>query len=249
MMTARYAVIGCPIEHSLSPMIHAQFARQTGLILTYEKILAEETVFESMVLDFFKMGGKGLNVTLPYKKRAFKLADVTTPRAREAKAANTLWIHEGKLHADTTDGIGLVRDLSRYITLKHKRVLLLGAGGAARSVIGALFAAEIEVLTVLNRTASKAKALQHDFPKVSLELQGVYEVILHATSAAEVTLPSHCLTPQTYCYDFMYNQKAPTPFITWARSNGCEARDGFGMLVEQAAESFWIWHGVRPRSM
>ena len=249
MMTDRYAVIGCPIEHSLSPLIHTQFAQQTGLVLTYEKIVAEETEFESMVVDFFKTGGKGLNVTLPYKERAFKLADVTTPRAREAKAANTLWMHEGKLHADTTDGIGLVRDLSRYITLKHKRVLLLGAGGAARSVIGALFEAEIAALTVLNRTASKAKALQQDFPSITLEIQGGYDVVLNATSALEIVLPNHCLTAKTYCYDFMYNQKAPTPFVTWARSKGCEARDGFGMLVEQAVESFWIWHGVRPRSM
>lgn len=253
-MTNLFAVIGSPISHSLSPIIHQLFAKQMGFSLTYEKIKAYESEFESVVTNFFATGGKGLNITLPFKQHAFEMAKVRTKRCEKAKAANTLWMLDGALHADTTDGIGLIRDLARHITLDAKKVLILGAGGAARGIIEPLLGANIAELMVANRTKTRVNALQIDFPRIMAcalaNLNSSFDLIINATSASLVnsdfTLPSSILTPKTYCYDLVYNLDEPTPFVNWARQHGCMATDGLGMLIEQAAEAFSIWHGVMP---
>ena len=168
-MKNNFAVIGNPIAHSLSPTIHQLFAKQTGLVFGYEKILVSQGKFELTVSDFFAQGGKGLNITSPFKQRAFAMAQTCTPRCQQAKAANTLWLSKGVLHADTTDGVGLIKDLSRYLTLEGRQVLLLGAGGGARSIIPSLLAANIAELMVVNRTELRAQELQIDFRQSSGE--------------------------------------------------------------------------------
>ncbi len=294
-MPNRFAVMGNPIAHSLSPFIHQQFAEQTGIQLSYEKILVPEASFEAQVVEFFSHGGKGLNITLPFKQRAFALATSPTPRAMQAKAANTLWMTGEQLHADNTDGIGLIRDLATQLDLEGKQVLLLGAGGAARGVIGPLLAAGIAQLTVVNRTTEKATNLQADFRQIKCsrfaELEGSFDLIINATSASlveatqplevnirnelrttnpspalrapsprsrgegenegssleeKMMLPLAVLKPTTLCYDMAYSKQGSTAFVDWAHGQGVLAMDGLGMLVEQAAEAFFIWHGVRP---
>ncbi|KTC76893.1 shikimate 5-dehydrogenase [Legionella brunensis] len=237
-------------------MIHHRFAEQTGKQLIYEKILVDEDLFEKRVSDFFAQKGKGLNITLPFKQRAFAMAQVKTPRCLQAKAANTLWMQEGQLHADNTDGIGLIRDLSHHIDLTHKRLLLLGAGGAARGILGPLLEAGIANLTLANRSVERAYALQCDFKQIScvsfMELRGRFDLIINATSASlgkeAINLPLDVLDAATFCYDLAYNAKGLTSFVAWAHENGCKAIDGLGMLVEQAAEAFFIWHGVKPET-
>lgn len=252
-----YAVMGNPISHSLSPIIHQLFAQQTGLTLTYEKIQIDLPQFEHQVTEFFAQGGRGLNITLPCKQRAFAMAVEITPRCREARAANTLWMQAGQLHADNTDGIGLLRDLNRHVSIKEKRILLLGAGGAARGVLGLLLAANPMQLTIANRTLANAQALQQDFPKIhpctfaDLENRH-YDVVINATSASlageNLTLPESLIATKPFCYDLVYSKEGPTAFVAWARSHGCAAVDGLGMLIEQAAEAFFIWHGVMPNT-
>ncbi|CDZ75956.1 Shikimate dehydrogenase [Legionella massiliensis] len=253
-MLKRFAVMGNPIAHSLSPFIHQRFAEQAGIALSYEKILVPDTLFESQVLDFFAGDGKGLNITLPFKQRAFAMAEGITARCKLAKAANTLWLSEGKLQADNTDGIGLIRDLASYGELAGKQVLLLGAGGAARGIIGPLLAAELAGLTLVNRNEEKAKALQTEFTQLKIsrlaELKTEYDLIINATSASlaadSLALPQSLLKSTTLCYDLAYSKTGATAFVAWAVEQGVQAADGLGMLVEQAAEAFLIWHGVRP---
>jgi shikimate dehydrogenase len=253
--SVRCAVVGNPVAHSLSPQIHQHFAAQAGLSLAYEKIQGDNQHFESQVWAFFNKGGRGLNITLPFKTRAFAMARVLTPRCALAKAANTLWMEAGLLHADNTDGIGLIRDLVRYIDLTNKKILLLGAGGAARGVLGPLLAASIKELTLVNRTMEKAHALANDFPQIiccSLEeLHKPFDAIINATSTGltddEVTLPLALLQKNTLCYDLAYSS-GKTPFVHFALKQGCIAVDGLGMLVEQAAEAFAIWHGFTPET-
>lgn len=254
-MTNHFAVIGNPIAHSLSPFIHQRFAEQLGIKLVYEKIqIIDEALFEKQVNDFFEQGGKGLNVTLPFKQKAFAIAALKTPRCSEAKAANTLWYAESKLHADNTDGIGLISDLSRHVELAGKRLLLLGAGGAARGIIGPLLAAGITDLVLVNRDKEKATNLQKDFNSIKCaslsELKTGFDLIINATSASlsaeQIILPKLILKPTTLCYDLAYSRTGPTSFVEWATAQGLSAYDGLGMLVEQAAEAFYIWHGLRP---
>ena len=254
-MPNRFAVMGNPIAHSLSPFIHHCFAEQTGKQLRYEKIKVDEASFEDHVFNFFAQGGRGLNITLPFKQRAFVMAKKATDRCMQAKAANTLWLDAaGHLQADNTDGVGLIRDLSHHISLEAKQVLLLGAGGAARGIVGPLLAANIAQLTIANRTVEKTKALQIDFPQIKgitlSELKDNYDLILNATSASLTAklpvLPSSVLQNAPFCYDLAYCVKGLTSFVVWAREQGCAAMDGLGMLVEQAAESFFIWHGLKP---
>ena len=253
-MSGRYAVMGNPVDHSLSPIIHQLFAQQTSRVLTYEKIKINLPFFEEQVNFFFHQGGLGLNITLPCKERAYTLASHHTPRAAAAKAANTLWRDSNGLHADNTDGIGLLRDLARYIDLAGKNILLVGAGGAARGVLAPLLAAHPAQLTLANRTIEKALALSRDFTPITCcglsELSEAYDLVINATSASlsdnTLQLPTQILTSTTVCYDLAYQLKAPTPFVAWAQSLGCVAIDGLGMLVEQAAEAFAIWHGVMP---
>lgn len=251
----RCAVVGNPVAHSLSPQIHQHFAAQAGLSLTYEKIQGDSQHFESQVENFFNEGGRGLNITLPFKTRAFAMAKVTTSRCAEAKAANTLWMQAGLLHADNTDGIGLIRDLKHYIDLSNKTILLLGAGGAARGVLGPLLAAPIARLTLVNRTIERAYALKSDFPQIiclpMMALKEPFDVIINATSASltddDVGLPPFLIHKDTLCYDLAYSSRK-TSFVSFALMRGCVGVDGLGMLVEQAAEAFVIWHGFRPET-
>lgn len=250
----RCAVIGAPIDHSLSPIIHQHFANQIGMSLDYQKIHGDEQGFEAQVRQFFKAKGRGLNITLPYKLRAFAMANHHSSRCLEARAANTLWLQDDKLCADNTDGIGLLHDLARFIDITAKRVLILGAGGAARGIIGPLLNAKVASLTVSNRTIEKALALAHDFPQIDyqplLASKTEFDVIINATSASlagtSVTLPIDDGQNKPFFYDLAYNIKQDTPFVASAKAMGCMAVDGLGMLIEQAAEAFYLWHGVRP---
>jgi shikimate dehydrogenase len=251
-----FAVVGNPINHSLSPIIHQYFARQVNIQLTYEKIRAEEPTFEKVLVDFFLQGGKGLNITLPFKQPAFFLAQQPTLRCQLARAANTLWMHQGQLYADNTDGIGLIRDLNRYIALKGARVLIVGAGGAARGIVHPLLEHDLKTLVVASRTTAKAVQWQQEFPQVPLrllhEIKEAFDLIINATSASLneefISLHQICFSQKPFCYDLAYKQNSVPIFVHHARKLGCEAIDGLGMLVEQAAEAFFIWHKQMPET-
>jgi len=260
-MTDRYAVIGHPIAHSRSPSIHARFAAQTGQDLAYDRLLAPLDGFEATARAFFAEGGRGLNVTLPFKEQAFSIADVRSPRVQAAGAANTLAWDGRTLFADNTDGLGLVRDLTGRWgqVLAGATVLMLGAGGAARGVVLPLLEAGVGRILVANRTIARAQALAARFADARVEGGGFDRLaqdapadalLINATSAglAEQGLP---VPPAVYrrarfAYDMVYGAQ-PTAFLREARAAGCPASaDGLGMLVEQAAESFRIWRGVSP---
>ncbi|WP_454781327.1 shikimate dehydrogenase [Legionella sp. WA2022007384] len=255
-MSQRFAVMGNPIAHSLSPIIHQCFAKQLDVQLTYEKIKADDSSFEQQVSEFFTLGGKGLNVTLPFKQRAFAMAQQCSLRCTNAGAANTLWMEANQLHADNTDGVGIIRDLHRYISLYDKRVLILGAGGAARGIVYPLLEYHPAELIIANRTLAKAKDFQQAFPQTKClslnEVEGPFDLVINATSASLagefVALPTECMSAKPFCYDLSYKQNNITAFVQYARDFGCEAVDGLGMLVEQAAESFFIWHGMMPET-
>lgn len=253
----RFLVMGAPIAHSLSPMIHAQFAAQTGRDVVYETCLLDTTHFEQHVRDFFAAGGAGLNITSPGKERAFAMADVKTPRCAVARAANTLWMDEaGQLCADNTDGIGLIRDLNHQgMKLQGARILVLGAGGAARGILPALLDEAPSYVAVANRTASRAEALIQALESTRLgfmpwdEVTGSFDLVLNATSTSRGLSAGSSLSGKPLCYDLNYDASGMTPFVTWAKQAGFQAVDGLGMLVEQAAEAFYVWHGVRPDSL
>lgn len=252
-MNRLFAVIGNPIDHSLSPLIHTLFAKQIGIDLSYQTIEMDLNHFEQQVRDFFCAGGAGLNVTLPGKQRAFAMSDVATARCLKAKAANTLWHDGSKLYADNTDGIGLLRDLTRYTSLSNKRILLLGAGGAARGVLTPLLEAKPASLTITNRTTAKADTLSQEFPpSVSINLNDLdsrsFDLIINATCANNLALSTSIMTPNTQCFDLNYQQQGTTPFVKWAKEQGFIAVDGLGMLIEQAAEAFYIWHKIFPNT-
>ncbi len=258
-MTDYYAVIGNPIEHSRSPQIHAAFARQTGQDIDYGRILGDMEAFEDDVEEFFAGDGLGLNVTVPFKERAFRLADDLSGRADAAGAVNTLLLRDKRLYGDNTDGVGLVRDLgcNHRFDFAGARVLLLGAGGAARGVLQPLLGERPACLVIANRTASKARDLAElaDTPLVTGggldELGGQrFDLIINATAAglnAQVpAIPDDCLADGGWTYDMLYGQ-GPTAFVDWGRAHAAaRALDGLGMLVEQAAESFRLWRGVQP---
>ena len=259
----RYAVIGNPIAHSKSPYIHASFARQTGQALEYDRILAEPEEFPAVVVEFFAHGGSGLNVTVPFKEAAWRLADEHSPRAELAQAVNTLIrLSDGRLRGDNTDGVGLVQDLTANegFDFGGRRVLLLGAGGAARGVLRPLLDTGLAQLTIANRTADKARALAlvtGESGRVTgcglPELAGLrFDLIVNATSAGlagdVAPIPGDCLAPGGWTYDMVYGD-APTPFCRWGHTHGAaRTLDGLGMLVEQAAESFRLWRGVSPET-
>ena len=262
MSSHRYAVFGHPVAHSLSPRIHAAFAQQTGIVLEYTAIDAAPHDFVAALDRFADDGGAGANVTLPLKEAAFAICAQTTDRARRAGAVNTLTRNDGQWHGDNTDGAGLVRDLTgrHGLDLRARRALLLGAGGAARGVAPALLDAGISELIIVNRTAERADALAdalgepdraHSRYWRDLGDLGDFSLIVNATSASRqdqgaFTLPFHLATPRTLAVDLNYGEAA-IPFLAWARAAGChDAVDGLGMLVEQAAEAFEHWHGVRP---
>ena len=258
----RYVVFGNPIGHSKSPMIHKLFAEQTGQSLDYSTLLAPLEDFSGCATAFFQEG-RGANVTVPFKEQAFRMADSLTERARRAGAVNTLSkLADGTLLGDNTDGAGLVRDLTVNcgISLRGKRVLLLGAGGAVRGALEPLLAERPAVLVIANRTVEKAEQLAQQFadlgpvfPSGFDWLEESVDVIINATSASLAgelppISPSLIQAGHTFCYDMMYS-KEPTAFCRWASEHGAaQSVDGLGMLVEQAAEAFLLWRGVRPDS-
>jgi shikimate dehydrogenase len=256
----KYAVIGNPIAHSKSPLIHAEFARQTAQDMEYGRILGNPEGFAADVRRFFHAGGRGMNITVPFKGHAWELADERSPRAESAGAVNTLiLLPDGHLRGDNTDGAGLVRDLaeSQGFEFRDKRVLLLGAGGASRGVLHPLLETGLATLVIANRTASKALELVAAASDIRVSGCGLdrlagwrFDLILNATSAGldgdVPALPPDCLAPGGWTYDMLYGDEA-TPFQRWAGEHGAaRALDGLGMLVEQAAESFFLWRGVRP---
>jgi shikimate dehydrogenase len=248
----RYAVIGNPVAHSRSPWIHAEFARATGQDIEYGAIEAPREGFARAVAAFRAAGGKGLNVTLPFKEEAFALSRKTTARAQVARAANTLVMNDEVL-GDNTDGVGLVRDLANLaVDPKGKRILLMGAGGAAQGVLGALREAGAGEIVIANRTVERAQALAARFAGVKAsgygDLRAGFDIIVNATAAGlhgeAPQLPAGVLAAGVLAYDMVYGRD--TPFLAAARAAGARACDGLGMLVEQAAESFFVWRGVRP---
>jgi shikimate dehydrogenase len=253
-MRDRYAVVGNPVAHSKSPQIHAEFARATGQDLEYGLIEAPLDGFERTVEEFRRQGGKGLNVTVPFKEAAFRYCRKASRRAQAAQVVNTLVLTASEVLGDTTDGIGLVTDLTRNIgfDLAGIKLLLMGAGGAAQGVVQALLDAGVSQLTVANRTVSRALALaaRHGVEACGYEeLQGrSFDVVVNATSAGLASdapgLPDSAFKPGALAYDMVYG--LDTPFLVQARAAGARAFDGLGMLVEQAAESFFVWRGVRP---
>jgi shikimate dehydrogenase len=256
-----YAVMGNPIAHSKSPRIHSLFAEQTGEAVHYTAIQVDPGGLEQAVGNFVASGGKGLNITVPFKQDAWQLVDTRSDRAEVAGAVNTIKIEDSKLFGDNTDGIGLVNDLVRNngIVLKHKRILLMGAGGAARGVLSPLLEQTPELLLIANRTESRARDLAEEFSDLghvvgcgydeTLATQQ-FDVLINATAASlqgELPdLPDGIIAEAGTCYDMMYGTE-PTPFMQWAERHGAMTiLDGLGMLVEQAAESFTLWRGVRP---
>ena len=261
-MTDRYAVIGNPIAHSRSPQIHAVFAGLTLQDMRYEAILAPPDGFAAAVRAFIAAGGRGMNVTVPFKLEAYALADTRAPRAEAAGAVNTLAFSAAGIHGDNTDGAGLVADLTRNLGcgIAGKRLLLLGAGGAARGVLLPLLEQQPLSLHLANRTADKARALRDEFfPRAGAcrleaggfgQLSGLqFDLVINATAASlageSPPLPDGLYAAGSLAYDMVYGRE--TPFLAAARAQGAARRaDGLGMLVEQAAESFFIWRGVRP---
>jgi len=259
----KYAVIGNPIEHSKSPQIHAAFASQTGQAISYTRLLGNPDDFAGDVRRFLAEGGRGLNVTVPFKEQAWRLADELSERARTAGAVNTLIrLDDNRLRGDNTDGVGLVRDLgvNQGFELRAKRVLILGAGGAVRGVVRPLLEERPKRLIIANRTAAKAFALAQgltDYGRVAGcgldELAGMqFDLIINGTAAGLVgevpPLPDDILASGAWCYDMLYDNQA-TAFQTWGRTHqASRSLDGLGMLVEQAAESFRLWRGVLPET-
>ena len=261
--TRKFAVFGNPIKHSKSPLIHAAFAEQFGHNVEYRALRVEPGEFERAVRGFFASGGCGLNITVPFKTAAAALADIQSERSRLAGAANLLRLDEqGRIEADNTDGFGMVRDMVVNLgwSLQDARILMLGAGGAARGVIGPLLQEAPRALFIANRTAEKSAQLAAVFAELGdvsggglqdLEADS-FDVIINATSASlngeDLYLPPSLLTERSCCYEMVYAAE-PSPFMRWAAQHAAWAvSDGSGMLVEQAAESYYRWHGVRPET-
>lgn len=264
-MTDKYAVIGNPVAHSKSPLIHAEFARQSGQDISYSALPAPLDGFKEVVLKFRDAGGKGVNVTVPFKQAAWYLVQAHSAYAMGAGAVNTIEFREEKIVGHNTDGVGLVRDIKNNLQYetKGKRVLLMGAGGASYGVMEPLLREQPEQLIVANRTMEKAISLVGHFEKFqSFAVRGVsarpydglenaqFDLVINATSAglsdAMPSLPVGVFASGALAYDMVYGRR--TPFLELARAQGARTADGTGMLVEQAAESFFIWRGVRPET-
>ncbi|APE30446.1 shikimate dehydrogenase [Halomonas aestuarii] len=257
-MTDRYCVFGHPVGHSKSPAIHAAFAEQTGERIEYTAIEAPLDDFAGAWRAFVAEGGRGANVTVPFKEEAFRLCDTLSGRARRAGAVNTLILGgNGLTYGDTTDGVGLVRDLQgKGVALAGARVLVLGAGGAVRGVLEPLLAAQPASVRIANRTAARAEALAEDFRDLGTirgggfeAVEGPYDLVINGTSASLAgdlpPLPDGLFAAGATAHDMMYGAE-PTVFLRWAAERGARPLDGLGMLVEQAAESFFQWRGKRP---
>lgn len=276
MQADRYAVAGNPVEHSRSPVIHSLFAQATGQSIDYGRLLCPLDAFKPTILAFAQAGAKGCNVTVPFKFEAFEMATRRSPRAELAQAANTLRFDsaegtegqeatQGGWLADNTDGVGLVRDitLNAGVALKGQRILLLGAGGASAGVLGPLIEAHPAEIVMANRTVEKAQAIvdrhadwarQHGVTLSARPLNDpgqAFDVFINGTAASlsgsGIPVGPEVLRPGTLALDMMYGPAAEA-FLSWAREHGAVGRDGLGMLVEQAAESFFIWRGVRPNT-
>jgi shikimate dehydrogenase len=256
----RYAVMGNPIAHSKSPFIHTLFAEQTGQRLVYDKLLVPLDGFEAAVADFQAGGGKGLNITVPFKQQAWAAVDALSERAERGGAVNTIHFEpDGRRFGDNTDGVGLIRDLrnNHGVAVSRRRVLVLGAGGAVRGLLPALLQEIPAEVVIANRTAAKAEELAQQFGG-ALPVQGCgfealagdgFDIIVNGTSAGladKVPPLPDALARDAVCYDMVYSDK-PTAFVRWAQARGAaQALDGLGMLVEQAAEAFFLWRGVSP---
>lgn len=259
MTTDQYAVFGNPISHSKSPILQQAFAQQTQQKMEYSAQQVDD--FRTTAHTFFSKGGKGLNVTVPFKQEAFEFANHLSERAQRAKAVNTLSVmSDGLIYGDNTDGVGLVHDITVLLNwkIKGKKVLILGAGGAVRGVLQPIIAEQPKTIMLTNRTVSKAQVIAKDFSDIfSITACGFNEIkpepfdlIINATSASLSgdlpPLPNEVIGSITTCYDMMYG-KALTPFLVWAQKQGTKhISDGLGMLVSQGAESFFIWRGVKP---
>jgi shikimate dehydrogenase len=260
----QYGVIGHPISHSWSPFIHGLFARQTEQAMVYRRFDVPPAKFRRHVMHFFLHGGRGLNVTMPHKLAAAGLANELTPRAERAGAVNTLMMQgENEIIGDNTDGEGLVRDLQDNcgVQIAGTRILILGAGGAARGVLAPLLALAPNEIVIANRTEARASTLAREFAPLGnligcgfdSALLTEFDLIINATSASteggdSPVIPATLVSKRTTCYDMAYS-KEKTPFVRWAESHGCaRALQGWGMLVEQAAESFSVWRGIRPQT-
>lgn len=269
-MIDKYAVIGNPIDHSKSPLIHAEFGEQTNQDISYAAVLAPLDGFEATVRSLIKQGYKGANVTVPFKLEAFKLCNQLSELAKAAGAVNTLIFKAGQIHGDNTDGIGLIQDIQHNLNISfaNKQVLLLGAGGAARGVLLPLLLALPSKIVIANRDVAKASALADDieqsatFKKNSTPVALItsnyedlnnknFDVIINATSTgltdSVLPLPKNIFAKNCLAYDMMYGRE--TAFMRQARENGAQVSDGLGMLVEQAAEAFYLWRGVRPQTV
>jgi shikimate dehydrogenase len=258
-----YAVMGNPVAHSKSPQIHAAFAEQSNQIIFYQAIQVDDGKFQAVVKEFQAQGGKGLNITVPFKGEAWEVSEGRSNRAERALAVNTISFDDaGKIIGDNTDGIGLIRDLTinQGIAIKDKDILILGAGGAVRGILDPLLDEHPDRVVIANRTVIRAEKLVDifsDHGDISAcgfdELAGSsFDIVINGTSASlqgEVpSLPDGLLNDNACCYDMMYSM-SDTPFVSWAKAHGAsKATDGLGMLVEQAAESFFIWRGVRPET-
>jgi len=259
----RYGVMGYPVSHSRSPVIHRLFALQTNQDLQYELLQVSPEKLETAVRQFQRTGGKGLNITIPHKAEVTKLVDQMSDRAATAGAVNTLTFKSGEVHGDNTDGIGLLRDLAVNlgVAIEGANILILGAGGATRGIVGPLLEMQPASLRIANRSLGKAQVLADHFsssgPVTACRFNVVpvsepYDLIINATSAGlkgeAPPYPSAAISENTYCYDLSYGLQ-PTPFSVWAKESGAaQSVMGWGMLVEQAAESFKIWRGVRPET-
>lgn len=265
---SKYAVLGNPISQSKSPLIHSLFAAQTDQAMSYSAICLEENEFEHFVRDFFAEGGAGLNVTVPFKGNAFALAASCSPRAELAQAVNTLFLDDsGNICGDNTDGVGLMTDLklNNKVTLSGQRVLILGAGGAVRGIMAALVHEQVADITIVNRTVSKAEllagemqsmapieAMSYEMLQEAASKGRCYDLIINGTSSSlqgeMLSLDAKLIAPDCCCYDLMYST-TDTAFVKWAKQQGASLSiDGLGMLVEQAAEAFALWRGVRPNT-
>lgn len=260
----RYAVMGNPINHSKSPLIHAEFARQTLQKLSYEAIQVDLGGLEQAVGNFQGSGGKGLNITVPFKTDAWELADNLSIEAQRAGAVNTILFKEdGSRYGHNTDGIGMLRDITQNHggKITGQKILILGAGGAVRGILQPLLEQNPQSITLANRTPDRAQSLAEAFSDHGVQLHGggfadieasPYDLIINGTSASlqgELPpLPEQIINQHSWCYDMMYG-KEPTIFLQWAAQLGAQhCMDGLGMLVEQAAESFLLWRGVRPET-
>lgn len=261
MTVDRYGVMGYPVSHSRSPVIHQLFARQTGARIQYELLRVSPEKLEEAVRQFQRTGGKGLNITVPHKRAVCRLVDHLSERASLAGAVNTLTFRDTEIYGDNTDGIGLLRDLvvNLGVGITDMNILILGAGGATRGIIGPLLEMRPRSIRIANRTVERAEVLVERFASHGdvtassfndIPLQAPFHLIVNATSAGlEGEMPPYpeaAVSNSTFCYDLSYGAK-PTPFCAWAQRHGADRSVmGWGMLVEQAAESFHIWRGIRP---